>query len=499
MKKGRKRRGNYSNSRRIHGRTDRFAQILADPKARFKAGTAATTEKNNLKTYIKKPYDNAARIAATVREASVTSGVFAKVIDYYQSILTYNYTIYPVLGNKTYQLDTSGMQDAYTDIAYELRKYNIKYYAPYILKEILIDGVVFLYEVQDSTGSIEYLKMPIDWCKISGQENGVYRYMLDMSKVKSDVVDYLPEEIQTAYDSYQNKSGTDDTDKWYDKKWYFIENGVAFTFDINTLVNDGLAVSPMVGMIIDNLSLQQAKDNVDVKDSLDTVRLIHSKIPLDKDGVPQIDLETAKIFDNAIRTRMPEGVVTVTTPTALDNVPLTGSGNAGAYDTVGKSIEQLFYDLGTSSSLFGGSTTSSNIVKESIKKDAYYLYANFLPLLENYYNSKIALVKTSTDNEWSIKFIRQSNFTLDDDTKRLKEQLSFGGSRLDYMAACGFLPEEIVPKLEFEQRVMNIDSIMVVKPTSNTISGKQAASDSQAGRPTESNPSDDTERINDSQ
>lgn len=486
----------------MHGRTDRFAQILSDPKARFKAGTTATTGKSNLKTYLKKPYDNAARIAATVRESSFTSGVVSRVFDYYQSILTFNYTIYPILGNKQYRLETNGMQDAYTDIAYELRRYNIRYYAPYILKEIMIDGVVFLFEVLDSTGNIAYLKMPIDWCKIRSQEDGVYKYMLDMSKVKSDVVDYLPDEIQQAYTTYKSGSGTDDTAKWYDKKWYFVENGVAFTFDINTLVNDGLAVSPLIGMVIDNLSLQQAKDNVDVKDSLDTTRLIHSKIPLDSNGVPQMDLETAKIFDTAIRNRMPDGVVTVTTPTSLDNVPLTGSGNAGAYDTVGKSMEQLFYDLGVSSSLFGGSTTSSNIVKESVKKDAYYLYANFLPLLENYYNSKIALVKTNSDAEWSMKFIRQSNFTLDEDIKQLKEQLSFGGSRLDYMAACGFLPEEIIPKLEFEQRVMDIDSIMVVKPTSNTISGKQATDPtgaSKVGRPTESNPTDDTERINDSQ
>ena len=57
-------------------------------------------------------------------------------------------------------------------------------------------------------------------------------------------------------------------------------------------------------------------------------------------------------------------------------------------------------------------------------------------------------------------------------------------------------PLEIYSKLSLEQRVLDIDSIMVPKPTSHTLSG---TSSDEVGRPKTDNPTDDTDRINDSQ
>ena len=91
---------------------------------------------------------------------------------------------------------------------------------------------------------------------------------------------------------------------------------------------------------------------------------------------------------------------------------------------------------------------------------------------------------------------QHSNFNKDEDLKHLKDAISFGGSRTDYLAALGMSPLEIYSKLSLEQRVLNIDSIMVPKPTSHTLSG---TSSGETGRPSTDNPTDDTDRINDSQ
>ena len=116
-------------------------------------------------------------------------------------------------------------------------------------------------------------------------------------------------------------------------------------------------------------------------------------------------------------------------------------------------------------------------------------------------------IKTKSKIPWNIKFIRESNFTLKDDITNYKDQLAFGGSRMNYLAACGFNPIEIVSQLQFEQQVLDIDSLMVVKQTSNTIYSKDSANGGsgnktiknpvrgQIGRPKTEEPTDDTDRL----
>lgn len=485
--------------------------VSADPKSRFKSSTTATTDKSSIKNYLQRPADNFSNIATTLRQATVNSGVVGRVIDYYVSHPTYNYSIYPVLGNKQYDLDAN-MRNDYIDVAYGLNQLNIPFFAPYFFKETLIEGVSFFYKVEDNTG-IGYMKFPNEWCRITNMENGVYHFRIDMSKVKAEVLDSLPNELQQAYQTYHGGSISDDDPNWYDRKWYIVgDQGIAFTFDQNSLLNGGVAISPFAAVLADSLSLDQAKDNIDIKDKLDTVRLIHSKIPTDNNGEPTLSLKVARNFDDQMRSRLPEGVVAVTSPSTLTNVPLKGSGNDGIYESVNNGLEQLFYDLGTSAPLFGSNTTSSNIVKESVKKDSNWIYTHLFPLLENYYNFELTQIKTSSKVPWNIKFIRESNFTLKDDIANYKDQLSYGGSRLEYLAACGFSPTEIISELSFEQQVLDVDSLMVVKPTSNTISSKDASNGGpkapsninnpnkgKVGRPVTDNPTDDTDRLDDAQ
>lgn len=498
----------------VRRRNAEYASVLSDPKNRFKSNTTATTDKSNIKSYLRRPSDSFEQIAATLRQAYIQSGIVSGVIDYYVASPTYNYSIYPVLGNKQYNIQAN-MQEDYIDIAYQLNRLNVNYWAPKFFKDTLIDGVSFYIKIEDSTG-IAYMKLPPEWCRISNLENGVYRFRVDMSKIQQELYDELPSELQEAYTKYTDGNVSDTDEDWYDRKWYMVsDDGVAFTFDHNAISNGGVAISPFASVLADSLSLDAAKDNVDIKDKLDTVRIIHSKLPTDSNGSPTLDLKTARNFDDQMRSRLPEGVVSITSPSSLDNIPLKGSGNEGIYETVNNGLEQLFYDLGISSSLFGGKTTSSNIVKESVKKDTNWIYTNLFPMLEAYYNFELTQVKTKNKILWNLKFIRESNFTLKEDIANYKDQLSYGGSRLDYLAAAGFTPDQIISQLSFEQQALDIDSIMVVKPTSNTISSKEASTGNgktivkspnsnvnnpnkgNVGRPETDNPTDDTDRLSD--
>ena len=100
-----------SNLARARARNEQFASTLTDPKSRFKSTSNATTSKESISNYMSRPYDNSEMIAASLRQAAMTDGVVNSTIRYYQSHPTYNYTLFPVLGNKVYDVGQNMKND----------------------------------------------------------------------------------------------------------------------------------------------------------------------------------------------------------------------------------------------------------------------------------------------------------------------------------------------------------------------------------------------------
>lgn len=466
-----------------------FANAMADTSGSITQPYASIGNANSseIDRLFQDPEANYDTIASYMNALYVKNGIISGTIKYLQSHPTFNHSIYAVMNAKSKYKMKNDLEE-YVEAANYLAKYKIKYYAPYFFKQTLINGVSFFYQVEDANGVV-YMEFPTSWGKVYQNENGVLRWMIDISKVSE--TSFLPQEIASAKE--QKDSGSTDGEQWVDNKWYKLSNkGVAFAFDQN-IMNSGVAVSEISSVIPDTVHIENAKKNVDVIDKLDTIRIIHSKVPTDKDGKPLMGSKTAKIYNRQLTRSLPKGVAAVTSPMNLENVPLNGSGNSKAYETVNKSQEQLFKTTGTPSNLFGESTTSSVIVGQSVQKDANWIYAKVLPVLENYYNYELAKYKTKSGLIWKIRMIRQSNFTMKDDIGILKDALANGGSRLDYLAATGMAPEEVVNKLIMEQNMLNIDSIMIPKQTSFTMT-----SENDTGRPETDDPTDDTIRIKDS-
>lgn len=206
--------------------------------------------------------------------------------------------------------------------------------------------------------------------------------------------------------------------------------------------------------------------------------------------------KAAREYDSALKRALPKGVVGVTNPMELSNVPLNGSGSTKSYEIADKAQKQLFMSTGTPASLFGSETTSSNIVKLTVKKRRLLAIHNNLAYVGVLLQLNISRIQNSRWANLSSELLRQSNFTIEDDIKVLKEAVTMGGSRLDYLASLGSEPLEIYSKLMMEQQILDIDSIMLPKQTSFTMSSSDSSNG--AGRPTTSNPTDDTDRINDS-
>lgn len=468
-----------------------FAKSMADTGDFLKASTVSLANANatTINNLFRDPEANYGQIASYMDALYKKNGIVGGTIKYLQSHLTYNHSIYPTMDVKS-GYEMSDDKNEYIEVASEVDMYNIKYYAPYFLKRVLKNGIAFFYKIQDSKG-VAYLEFPTNWGRVYEINANVLRWELDMSQLDTAQTG-LPNELQKALEQYA-AGNTTDTKKWTDGKWFKIgDKGVAFALDQSVLTS-GVQVSELSNIILDSVQLEKAKKNVEIMDTLEAVRLLHSEIPTDKDGKPLMSSKTAKIYDRQFKKSLPKGVAGITSPMKVTNVPLSGSGNSNSYDMVKKAQDQLFLATGTPSNLFGEDTTSSNIVKMAIQKDANWLYTTFLPLIENYYNYELSKFKTHSGMKWKIKFTRQSYYTLKEDIANSEKQLTLGGSRLDYLAATGMSPVEVYTKLMMEQRMLNIDSFMLPKSTSFTMSSSDGA-----GRPETDNPTDDTVRITDS-
>lgn len=475
-----------------------YAKTMIETKGSLR-GTQTNASNMTIKSvenWLGNVMSNHDSISSAMEAQVVNDGLLKATMNYLSTSLTLNHTIYPsVEGMENSKIDVS-LED-YLGVASYFEKYNLKFFVPYFIYRTLIKGTSFFYEVSDSKG-VAYLEFPNNLCRISVLENGVYRWMLDATKIKGELLNNpsMPKEIVSAIQSGDRSN----TNKWVDGKYLILsDKAVAFTFDMTALTQGGIAVSELVSMLPSSIIANGIKKNINVKDELDAVRIIHGQIPSDSQGVIKMSSKDAATFSNLLKQDLPDGIEVAVTPFELDSVPLNGSGTTKAFDNVRDAQKQVLQSVGLSPQMFGEDTKSSNAIKLGIVRDMALIYKKILPVFTNYYNSILEKAKTKSKNKWKIKILEQNYFSFEDDVRVYKEAVSLGGSRTDYLASIGMTPMEVYTKLYMEQNVLDIDSLMKPKEMSYTLSGSNSVDSGEVGRPKTNNPSDDTERIADSE
>lgn len=470
-----------------------YAKALADSSETLVAPTTRISgvTQQMLTTYLDDPVSSFEDISKLMNILYTSNGIIKRNVNYYSTMLTLNHSIYPTMNEKSgMEVSDEDMED-YVGAANFIEDLDVKRYVPYFISQTLKNGYSLFYKIQDNKG-VAYMEFPIQFGRIYSIENGVYRWAVDIDALEKIPDENLPPEMVQARGS-ADREGED----WFKGKYFKLkEKGVAFTFDQSVLSNGGVAVSEFTSLIAGAIRLENARNKLEIKDSLDGVKLIHSQIPVDKEGMPQMDAKIAAKYDKSMKRSLPKGVVPITNPMKVTNIALNGAGDTKAYESVDRATTSLFYDMGTPSAMFGGSTTSSNIVKISNTKDIAWAYGVILPVFESYYNSEMSKYKSKKGFRWKMRIMRQTVYTFGDDIKNAKEQLTLGGSRMDFLAMNGMSPLEIVGKLMLEQRAISIDMLMIPKQTSHTMPGGGKGGEG-VGRPTSDDPTDDTDRLND--
>jgi len=415
--------------------------------------------RKQIRTFMLDPFKNYDKLQDVSQYLKTTGGNYFRIIKYLSDILTFDYLIYP--NGKAKMDNTQGLMKGYENAAKILEKMNIKYNLRWMMERLIENGEIYLYEIEDGKGII-YKELPPNFCRISAIDRGVYMYEVDLNKITAKTFDVFPVEIQTAY---ENISQYKETEGWYEVG----DKGFAF----NAIGNYTHGFPLLVMMFDDVMGLEDTKDLIEGKNKLDSIKLIHQKIPLDDNNEPVFDQDIAKIYHGATKKGLPDGVSITTNPLEITAIPFDKAANR-EFDSIERSERNIWNSSGISDMVFNNNKASGEALKRSIIADEMMMYP-FLHSFANFINTKIDSTK------FSISFLETSYFNRDDKIKIHKDMLAYGASRMHFLALQGYEPIQILNILRFEQEVLDIDKFMIPKKTSHTMTDDG----DEGGRPTQ--------------
>ena len=415
--------------------------------------------RDQIRRAVDNPLDELETLQQASEMLSITNGIYQQVLDYQANMLTDDYMLIPVSVGKLKTSDK--VMKVLEEQANFISKYNIKYNAKWMRHKILKNGELFIYKVEGSDGNI-IQELPNIFCKIVAKENEVHRYAINLSKLNDNIVIYLPKEIQVAYKKFRSGSKTL---KLIDRSWYQVSNnGVAFTLSENK--PKGI---PYYTSIFDDLiELEDKKDLKSQNDIIDSIKLIHQKLPYDKEtGQVLINTKQAQAIHNATKQNLPKGTAIVTHHLDTEVLTLSDS-NSRLNDSIRQASDTAYDSAGISAELFNGKKNSNEAIASGIVVDSL-VPKRIQKMFENWLNFELSLNK-KLGVQFKIRFIDTTEFNKESKIKVARENMAYGGSRLEFLATNGYEPMEGLNLLKMEG-LLGMDSIMIPQQSAHTLSG----------------------------
>lgn len=439
--------------------------LLSEKKSQSQKGIT----KDRVRQLLENPNKNIDMLRGLSNYILDRNGLYKRSMIYLANLLTYDYIIFPIDSEK------NKIKDQFYKAIDHVDSMNLKKNLPTFLYHMLVDGVVYLYKYESSKGVL-YTKLPTMCCKIVGVDidTNIFRYSVDLEKInEADVLSY-PDEIQRAYNSFKNSKGNGK-----DKNYIVSEKGFALPFD-----KEGVnLLPPMIHLFPDLVDLDVKKDLQADSDITENTKIIHNKVPINKDtGEPIMDLDLVKKFQTMMKRELPDGIAQVTNSFDSEVISLKGSATEKTDDMINKNIKNFYTEIGISSMLFANEKASSEALKKSIGTDAQMLYG-FLPMFADFINAELSKFKCK------IQFLEINQDNRDEKAKLYRDALANGGSRMMFLSSLGIGLKPMINLLKLEQDI-GIDDIMVIKQDAHTMNSDT----SESGRPMTDTPTENTEK-----
>lgn len=400
-----------------------------------------------LQQALQDPYSNIPFLQQISRILYHTNGIYYRIIEAFANIPMYDLYLSPttILGfnGKTNAVDK--MNKEYEQIAQLVEKTNYKYNLKWFGRQLILFGELFLYKVEDNSGTF-YKMIPNDLCRVSGiMENNIYKYSIDLSKLSNeDLLATMPLPIQKLYERYDS-GALDNDEKLVDNFYHLEENeAVAFLFDDGSARTKG--VPPLCYLFDKIYRVDEIEDEELASSSADNLKLIHQKAPMNDEGELLIEPEIIGMYHQSAKQNLPKGVGIVTTPMPMEALTLQRQASS-TLTASQKAYESVYTAAGVNSELFNGARSSNESVLNSIKTDE--MMVDRLNLIFcNFINYEIKNKKRNA--VWKVEMLRNTYYNKKEMQSSCRDDAVLGLGKLRYLSSLGYTPLTALSVLYYE-------------------------------------------------
>lgn len=418
---------------------------------------------DEIKTMLKNPYINYKKLQMVSDYLLSNNSNYENIIDYLANIMTFDYIVYP---NGLKEEKQVTIKNRLKESARTISKINLRSMFPHMLKQALLYGESYWYDLSDSENTI-VVEIPRDICVLSHiNDDNLWIYYIDLALIKPTALYELPDEIIMAYKKWidngkPTKKSKEEGFEHLPMSYYEVSNkGFAIFAHMRKMAHD----YPLLAhMFVDLITLGEDKSYFNEFTKEDAVKTVHQKVPIDKDsGVPLMDREVIGAYHEASKEAVGRNISVMTTPFDVEGISLD-SNKQSSINLVEHGIKLVQNDSGISETIFNANTT--NGLGYSTKADAARMYP-LLYFFTNFVNYKIKSQK------FAVQFLRINIFNQEDMHEEYRTDLLSGGSRQLFMCTSGIDLYSYLNTLEMEE-MLGFDDMLEAKLNASQMGDNQ--------------------------
>lgn len=449
------------------------SQAIHDPngkKTRRKNRTYTGYTRPEIEEFLKAPTTNESALRSASNYMYQTSSRYRNLLSYYASLPCWYYVVSALKYNPEKQKSDS-FKRQYLRACNVLESMGISKIMSNAMLTALREGVFFGVIWGGDGNNFILQKLDPDYCNIvSVGDGGVFNFTYDMSQVKEEEIGtYYPEDFRAIWSEYQTSG----------EKNQLVPQEISFCLKADPTVPE-YSVPPFASVLPTLFAIRTIENLTEVSEELQNYKLLAAKMPVDENGVPTIDYNTAMTYYQHISKNVADEIGLCITPFDIKDFDFQKSASSAQIDSVSQSVKNFYASAGTTATLHGEVSNSSAVTKLAVAADAAYAFT-FVEQCEKIINR--ILKNQSGSQKFKIRFLPVNIFNREEMISKYKEAMNYGIGKIEYMACLGIPQYDIANKGYIEDDVIDLDTILHPLKTAST----QTAEESQgAGRPAES-------------
>lgn len=319
----------------------------------------------------------------------------------------------------------------------------------------------------DETG-ICILKIPTDYCKISGKYfSGDFSFSVDMSNYKKfeDIIEYLGEPLSSMYKTY----GGNNQNKWQPMPDEYALCTKARLESWETIV-------PVYsGLFIDLIGLLNLGDVQAVADEQQIYKLITATIPLiqgaDDPDAWAVNIDLALDYYRKLQDTLPDYVGSAITPIPLDTISFSDDQSTDT-TKVQKATKEVLNTSGGAQILNSSTISGAEAFRSATKADTELAISALLGQIQGWVNR---ILSYQVSNPAKVKFFEVSAYTKDAFKESLQKDLQYDSTKILAINALDGISELDTLSLNFlGNDILNLPKKFKVLTSANTVSSKES-------------------------